>query len=545
VGCCWLGVLGSTEGFRGLGGLALVWLSPPAAWAQESVREIEEPGTFNKYLTPGVVDRWSFSGKQGELVISSVRTTEFDAILKLVQVIGDDEKILEEIDDDGSNAHLATRLPADAQYKVLVHGYEFKGGGNYRLSLESFPVTPVKIDQPVSETLNEQGISWLCFSAEPDTFVYAGMVGSSPNPLGTAGSALQILDPQGRPVAGWAGLAHLESGGEYYVRVEGSIGQPFELQLNSAGRGPLAIDSDRPETLGPGSALILELPLDGPSFGVIELEVAGDVAAQVVAATQKSTAPNSSAVQPKRDLTFVEIPSKGSFRRYAMIREGAAAYQLRMASQLGGRVQIRYADPRQELSPTASHDGRLPVGSVQFFRLPGAQGRAVNLTCTSSDFDCEVRLYDAAGQVVATDDDGGGGFNAQLRYLPFKTADLMVAVTSRGYGGGGVYQLSSTQKEPLLLETINRIQGTLAAGEVGIFSFQATEEQKVLFHLASEVENAQIRLLNANGVEVQSVRSAKARDVVLVQKFLSAGTWTVLITLPQPGAFQLRAIDGQ
>jgi hypothetical protein len=147
--------------------------------------------------------------------------------------------------------------------------------------------------------------------------------------------------------------------------------------------------------------------------------------------------------------------------------------------------------------------------------------------------------------VVATDDDGGGGFNAQLRYLPFKTADLMVAVTSRGYGGGGVYQLSSTQKEPLLLETINRIQGTLAAGEVGIFSFQATEEQKVLFHLASEVENAQVRLLNANGVEVQSVRSAKARDVVLVQKFLSAGTWTVLITLPQPGAFQLRAIDGQ
>src|SRR5882672_10364746 len=70
-------------------------LSAGAAHAQESVRDLSGPGQFNKFLTPGQLDRWVFDGEKGETIIAHVFTKEFDPILELAKSgPKDDDKVL-------------------------------------------------------------------------------------------------------------------------------------------------------------------------------------------------------------------------------------------------------------------------------------------------------------------------------------------------------------------------------------------------------------------------------------------------------------------
>lgn len=522
-----------------------------STWAQESVRNVDQPGTFNKYLTPGTVDRWIFNGKQGDLVLVAVRTTEFDAVLKWVQMVDDQEQQLLEVDDEGSHAHAALRLPADGVYQVQVHGYEQRGGGNYGLILENFSVVETQPGQATTVQLGDQGHAWLYFSAAPDSFLSASL-------LGGADLNWQLRDSQGLPVPIWANLVHLVKGGEYYVRIAGPPLRRGELLLTPARRGAAELAIERTETLPPNSALILDLPADGPPLALLEVSFTGDLASQVVlppsATNQREKAINA---RPS-ELKFLPAPSKGSIRRFAILNRPLSTagdraatslpesqpHQLQLATQLGAAVTLRYTDPRQALAAEGVFAGALPVGASQFFQLTVAPGDAVTWTCRSSDFDSELRLYDANGRLVAADDDGGGGLDAQLRYLAFRPETLLLTVNSVGNGGGGAFQLQTASQRPLAIELHQTVQGKLAADEMRLFTIAAKAGQKWLLHASSPVADGSLQLLNAAGVEVRQATGQAARDVVLVHEFTEDGDHTLVLRLPQPGDYQLRVLSG-
>jgi hypothetical protein len=536
-------------------GWFVLWLSGTvnlSTWAQESVRNVDQPGTFKKYLTPGTVDRWIFNGKQGELVMVAVRTTEFDAILKWVQMVDDQEHVLLEVDDEGSHAHAALRLPADGVYKIQVHGYELRGGGNYGLTLENFSVVETQPGQATTVQLDAQGRAWLYFSAAPDSFLSASL-------LGGADLNLQLRDWQGLPVPMWANLAHLVKGGEYFVRVAGPPLRRGELQLTPARRAAAELAIERTETLPPNSALILDLPADGPPLALLEMSFSGDLASQVVTPPNATNQREEAINARPAELQFLPAASKGSIRRFAVLNRPLPApgdkaatsaspagrsHQLQLATQLGAAVTLRYADPRQALAANGVVAGALPVGGSQYFQLAVAPGDAVTWTCRSSDFDSELRLYDGNGRLLAADDDGGGGLDAQLRYLAFRPETLLLTVTSVGNGGGGEFQLQTASQRPESIEIGQAGQVKLAAGEMRPFALVAKAGQKWLLHGSSPVADSSLQLLNADGVEVRQATGQGSRDVVLVHEFAEDGNYTLVVRLPQPGDYQLRVLSG-
>lgn len=525
---------------------ALVWawgfilfagngLSPLGAATQETVTNLDQPGTFNKYLTPSMVDRWVFQGQQGQLVLARVETREFDATLKLVQVIDDTEHLLLEVDDDGSNASLAFRLPADGEYKLLVHGFEFKGGGNYTVVLEQVRVFATAIDEVAAHSFDDRGTAWLYFQAAEESFVVVDLAGGS-------GARYDIRDSKGLPIDTWAGMVRLESQGEYYVRLDGARDRRFELRLHSVARRSLERDTSAEETMKPKSARVFDVAGKEASFGLLEIEVEGDLNTRFVLPARTKSATQTQSIQAKRGPRMIEVPSKGKYRRYAVVWGEDDTYQLQMVSDRGCAVKVRFVDPCIGLESVAMTQRNLPVGAMEFFRIPAEQGETLKLHCQSESFDSELRLYDKTGQLVARDDDGGGGFDAKIRYMPFATSELILGVSSRGNGGSGGYTLQTEAELPKQIVLDVKEVGKLATGETGFYSMDVQAGQKVLFHLQSQYEQAAITLLNANGIEVAQSSSQNHRDAVLVFEFTDSGRFAIVVRLAAEGTFQLRAI---
>lgn len=78
-----------------------------------------------------------------------------------------------------------------------------------------------------------------------------------------------------------------------------------------------------------------------------------------------------------------------------------------------------------------SADCRLSDGSYfDFFRFSGTQGQTVTVDMSSAAFDTFVFLLNPVGEVVASDDDGGGALNSHLVYTLTATGTWSIATNS-------------------------------------------------------------------------------------------------------------------
>ena len=131
------------------------------------------PGQFSKFLTPGLRDEWIFEGEKGETIIAHVATRDFDSILGLA-LKGDkeDKELFPEVDDPGSDSRFSFRLPEKGQYKILVHAFKYKGGGNYELNVRRFLAKPLEVGKPAVGTFDRcgQGLSLLPRREGPDPY---------------------------------------------------------------------------------------------------------------------------------------------------------------------------------------------------------------------------------------------------------------------------------------------------------------------------------------------------------------------------------------
>jgi serine protease Do len=84
---------------------------------------------------------------------------------------------------------------------------------------------------------------------------------------------------------------------------------------------------------------------------------------------------------------------------------------------------------------------------VEAFHLTGEQGQRIRLTMTSANLDPYLVLIDPNGEVVAEDDDAGGGFNAQIEVTLSMSGSFRVLATSLRYAEGG-YELSVETVDP-------------------------------------------------------------------------------------------------
>jgi hypothetical protein len=79
--------------------------------------------------------------------------------------------------------------------------------------------------------------------------------------------------------------------------------------------------------------------------------------------------------------------------------------------------------------------------------LKMAPGSVYTLDLASRDFDAFLRLEDATGKMLASDDDSGGSLNARIVFRPTREDEYRIIVTSLQGGQTGNYTLTVRQAE--------------------------------------------------------------------------------------------------
>ena len=158
--------------------VAFLFLSA-VLFAQESVRKLEGPGDHAKYLTPGQLDEWILEGEKGETIIAHVATKEFDSILELAVKGDKEDKVLFEVDDEGSDSRFSFRLPEKGEYRIRVHAFKYRGGGNYVLNLRRFQAKPLEVGKPLVGTFDHEGKGYHYFQGVKDRILTAELKGTS------------------------------------------------------------------------------------------------------------------------------------------------------------------------------------------------------------------------------------------------------------------------------------------------------------------------------------------------------------------------------
>ena len=171
--------------------------------AQETVRQVEGPGKFTKYLTPGLVDSWIIEGEKGETIIAHVNSKEFDPVLELAMKGEPEDNIMFSVDGKGSESRFSIRLPKKGEFKIRVHAFKYKGGGNYVLQIRRFKAKPLTIGKPLIGTFDRKGKSHHYFQAKKDQILIPQLKGASSR-------SCETLDVKGQRLSGWSGTVLIE-----------------------------------------------------------------------------------------------------------------------------------------------------------------------------------------------------------------------------------------------------------------------------------------------------------------------------------------------
>ena len=198
---------------------------------QEAQRNLGNTNSHSKFLTAGEVDNWVLECKANEVLIVHVTTTQFDAVLGLAKASenqdrdGKQEKdeVLFSVDEDGSQSHFRHRIKEAGTYKIRIHGYQMKGGGNYQLTVQRFLARPAEIGKKTQGRFDDKGRASFFFDASPNQHLAIGNFST------------QVFDENGQPVSlGWNSTLLVKKQGEHLVSFSGRPKKRFTFFPHAA-----------------------------------------------------------------------------------------------------------------------------------------------------------------------------------------------------------------------------------------------------------------------------------------------------------------------
>ncbi|MWV28433.1 hypothetical protein [Aurantiacibacter rhizosphaerae] len=139
----------------------------------------------------------------------------------------------------------------------------------------------------------------------------------------------------------------------------------------------------------------------------------------------------------------VYIPAAGEERRITIEVDGFAAEWSEGDTSYGGAFDLRlspseYAAPQIRTVTYGARETGTFMGEEHLFTMQGQAGQMVEiaLVALNDELDPTLELRDAAGEVMALDDDGGEGLNALLRhrFTDDGTYTIVADVLSEGKG---------------------------------------------------------------------------------------------------------------
>jgi len=521
--------------------LIILFLIPIAAAAQGTIRQVKEPGEFNKFLTPGLLDHWILQGAEGETLIVHVTSNEFDPVLELAIAGEPEDKLLFSLDDEGSESRFSIRLPETGEFKIRVHAFEYKGGGNYTLRIQRFLAQPLSIGEPLVGTFDRKGKSYLYFEAkEGQIFITDLKVASS--------RSWEMLDVKGRRSSGWQAARLIEESGEHSLVISGNPGNRFELLVREARQRNLVGDLELADSLERGEMDVWSLEGTPGEFRLLEIESTGQLTARLVYMPREKKKEDQPLVAAETwpEIQLMPVASKGGYLRFAAMLGRHGRYQLQLLAETSVTYNLKMEDPTKPIVPAQRPRGRLAVGGSAFYSFQAMPGQLLVAGLASKEFDPLLRLYDSSGDLVEQNDDGDGGVDSRIAHMVVKEGLYRLQVSSVGDGGGGAFTLALREEKLNELKVGERGKGLLHPGSTNFWTIEGEAGRTLLLSVRSSVCDPRVSVYSPDGVQLASDdNGGVGTDSLLAIRLPKTGRYTVWISSGHgAGEYSLRLIDG-
>jgi hypothetical protein len=517
--------------------------------AQESLRDLEQPGEHTKYLTRDQVDRWRFEAQAGAFVRASVQSGEFDPTLRLVRV-GEDgrETDLEVVDDDGSSSALLHRLAADGHYELRVHGYEKRGGGNYSLSVERFVAQEMPEDGVAART-DHEGRAFFVFTPRPGRPGVDPVVSWRVEGLRSAHGA--VYDAKGRVIPDLRGVVRLErEAGPSVFALRGDPDTAFRARILDARW------LDVPEA---GATLpVRALPASGVDIVTFEGEVGEPMWLRLTADGRLPTTrfefhgERPTGLDRQGGPDFVEIPvfNKGARLDRLIVPRRSGPFEFH-AVHYGGPPDVLYALTRVPIERPfevgTSQAVELAVGGTWIAPFDVETGDVVVVNCGSAAFDPVLRVLRPDGSVLLENDDGGDAVAARARFVAQDSGRYLLACTSLGGGGGGEMEVAIAVEQPPVLTAGATLVRGVGVGERLLYVLEGDVGSRFLLRARAAGFVPELEILGPDGRILARSVVTGSRDAVLSVRLETQGRHllTIAATGGGGGEFSLRRIEDE
>ena len=514
--------------------------STMAGRPQESSRNLggNQENAESKFLTLGEVDSWVIEAKKNEVIIVRVTTNQFDAIAGLAHVKGETDEtdeVLFSIDKDGSNSSFRHRIKKKGKYKIRIHGYEMKGGGNYQLSVQRYVAHPLEIDSVADVTADENGVANFFFDATPGQFL---------NFNGSRNTTL--FDPDGNIVkADWASVYMIKEAGEYLVHARIATNQKLKFEARSAIVSGLKSGDSVTVESDANRVRCWEINAERGQFEIITVSRKRNPESRIILAPAKN--PNEKKLAQRHSgpvVQYLPVASKGEFTTYAVVFGRTGKYLLQTFNTRKTEIDIAMDDPSMALGENQELNEKMAVGGAGYFSFQASAGDLVKMKSSSDTFDCLLRLFDSQGNQIANNDDFNNSRNSEISFLAPKSGLYRWQVASLGNGGGGNYEVEFTEipKKSIAIGDVD--SSAVEDGETEYWSLKGEPRQHVYINVRADRFSPSLKIYNSNGRLLKQSNRGASEDGLVAIKVPADGVLTVWVEANRLGGeYDIRVID--
>lgn len=511
------------------------------AAAQEAVRNLADDPRNSKYLSPGGMDSWVFEANANEIIMVDVTTNEFDPVVGLVSVDENSDTLMFAVDDDGSRSRFSHRIREQGKYKIRVHGFEMKGGGNYQLSIRRFQSTPIEMGQSINGHFDSSGQANFYFAANPDSHFVVKTKGSRQN---------RYFGPKGDSISyAWEQLPILltKKEGEHVINMNGLKDVQYSVTLEPITRSTLSKNENKEISTSDKSLNIWDIEAEPGDFRSVTITRSYDVSTRLIYAPteQKKELELNDRENMFPEATWLPVSSKGDLTRYVVVFGRKGRYQLQSYSHSACDLKLAMTDPTEEISFGDSKTSQLDIGATKFYGFEAKAGELIISDLDSSAFDCVLRLYDERGKLVTENDDSRDTKNSRITYMVTRNGYYRWQVASLGHGGGGDYQISSSQIELKKLEVGATQTSSLFSGSVEYWSMNGEKDQEIFINVRSKDFNPLVKIYGPDGVLLSQDDSGGIdSNSLLAVRLPASGRFTVWVWSHRDGGdYDIRILD--
>jgi len=192
----------------------------------------------------------------------------------------------------------------------------------------------------------------------------------------------------------------------------------------------------------------------------------------------------------------------------------------------------------------ASADGRSVACAGCFadlYQFTVTSSQTLGVALSSTAFDTVLRIIDANGNELATDDDGGGGSNSLIQRV-FAAGTYKIETTSYNSGDSGAYTLALTavnvQVRPITVGATVSGNLTAASGRASgctgcyadVYQFSVTSSQTLRILLTSSAFDSFLRVLDSNNQEVTTDDDNGGGSNSLISRTFAPGSYKIEAT---------------